>query len=64
MWNFSTTFMIFIHVHRKFSNVFTVLWQDSDNVVTFLSPSPFVVLVEGYKTKPWFLHWDYVLLAT
>ena len=35
-------------VHSKTPHVVTVLWQDSDDVVTILSPTR--NLVEGYKT--------------
>ena len=35
------------HVHSKTPHVVTVLWQDSDDVVTILSPTR--NLVEGYK---------------
>ena len=35
-------------LHSKTPHVVTVLWQDSDDVVTILSPTR--NLVEGYKT--------------
>ena len=35
-------------VHSKTPHVVTVLWQDSDDVVTILSPTR--NLVDGYKT--------------
>ena len=34
-------------MHSKTPHVVTMLWQDSDGVVTILSPT---ALVEGYKT--------------
>ena len=37
-------------VHCQFPHAVTVLWQDSDNVVTILSPTVLVALVEGYTT--------------
>ena len=40
--------MGFQHVHIKIPYVVTVLWLDSDDVVTILSPTR--NLVEGYKT--------------
>ena len=36
------------HVHSKTPHVVTVLWQDSDDMVTILAPTR--NLVEGYKT--------------
>ena len=39
---------LFFHIHSKTPHVVTVLWQDSDDVVTILSPTR--NLVEGYKT--------------
>ena len=45
----------FIHVHRKTPHVVTLLWQDSDDVVTI--HSPIRSLVEGYKTV-YLCHFD------
>ena len=49
-------------LHSKTPHVVTVLWLDSDDVVTILSSTR--NLVEGYKTNvsvpPWFLHSDCV----
>ena len=42
------TIVLGSHVHSKTPHVVTVLWQDSDDVVTVLSPTR--NLVEGYKT--------------
>ena len=36
-----------INIHSKIPHVVTVLWQDSDDVVTTFSPTR--NLVEGYK---------------
>ena len=44
----SKTFGFDINVHSKTPHVVTVLWLDSDDVVTILSPTR--NLVEGYKT--------------
>ena len=49
------------NLHSKIPNVVTVLWLDSEDVVTILSSTR--NLVEGYKTvsvPPWFLHLDCV----
>ena len=45
-------------VHSKTPIVVTVLWQDSDDVVTILSPSG--RLQNRVSVPPWFLHSDCV----
>ena len=64
--SFSFLFLIMHYsrsiLHSKTPHVVTVLWLDSNDVVTILSPTR--NLVEGYKTvylchrPPWFLHSD------
>ena len=49
-------------LHSKTPHVVTVLWQDSDSVVTILSPTSDTSgrLQNCVSVPPWFLHSDYV----
>ena len=49
-------------LHNKTPHVVTVLWQDSDDVVTILSPTSGTSgrLQNRVPVPPWFLHSDYM----